>query len=171
MMPRKESVRYTASLDNFSKTSSTLVAILAMGMLISRLLFPQSGGLTGMVVAGLLLALLSLVFFLRQPVAYTVSSGGITVEKRWGSLEIPAHTILQIKPLPREYTASVVRTFGNGGLFGYTGRYHHQKTGSVLWQCTRRSGCIEIIRAGKLPLVISPDQVDQFLDASRRFTR
>jgi hypothetical protein len=171
MMPMKESVRYTASLDNFSKTISTLVALLATGMLISPLLIPQSGDLTAMVVAGLFLALLSLVFFLRQPVAYTVSSGGITVEKRWGSLEIPAHTILQIKPLPREYTEAVIRTFGNGGLFGYTGRYHYQKTGSMLWQCTRRSGCIEIIRAGKLPLVISPDQADRFLDASRRFTR
>lgn len=171
MKPMKESIRFTASLDNFSKTSSACVVILAMGLLISPLVFPQIGGLTGTMFAGIFLSSLSLFFYLRQPIAYTVSPGGITVEKRWGSLEIPAHTILQTKPLPREDTAAVIRTFGNGGLFGYTGRYHHLKTGSMLWQCTRRSGCIEIIRAGKLPMVISPDQADRFLDASRLFRR
>lgn len=161
---------FSCSIDKTSKIISGLLILFAVYFSLipwiqnledkpelAKIVFPVIG-------AGLLI--LSGAMFLFSPVAYSISGQGIKVERRAGALLIPDNEIKNVR-LPNDKELHFpVRTIGNGGLFGYTGRYYTKYLGSMIWQCTRRDRQVIIERNNKLPLVISPDEPARFVWAA-----
>ena len=56
-----------------------------------------------------------------------------------------------------------IRTFGNGGVFGYTGYFYKKGIGSMLWYCTQRANYILIEKTNGKKIVITPDDADGFM--------
>jgi hypothetical protein len=63
--------------------------------------------------------------------------------------------------LPPRYLFGALRTFGNGGLFGYYGWFY--KKGAFRLYATRRDRLVEVVIDGKR-VVVSPDEPARFLD-------
>jgi Bacterial PH domain len=59
-----------------------------------------------------------------------------------------------------------LRTFGNGGLFGYYGQFSTAKLGNCTWYVTNRSNAVVVVTSARTS-VLSPDDVDGFLAAIR----
>lgn len=165
-----EQKNFSCSIDKSSKIISGLLILFAVIFSLipwiqnledkpelAKIVFPAIG-------FGLLI--LCGVCYLYSPASYSISEEGIKVERRAGTLVIPANEIKNVR-LPNDKELNFpIRTFGNGGLFGYTGRYYTKHIGSMMWQCTRRDRQIIIERHNKLPLVISPDEPAKFVWAA-----
>lgn len=57
------------------------------------------------------------------------------------------------------------RTFGNGGLFGYTGYFRNTKFGNMRWFATQRKNYVLIEKSNGKKIVITPDIPEDFIEA------
>ncbi len=158
--------RFTCSLDKFSKLISTYLVLFGIALLIIPPLLnsqeTDNGYLALMAIGGFLL-LLTLSSYLFSPTSYGLSREGLTIERKWKSKLIRFDDILQIRKPEEKELQWPVRTLGNGGLFGYTGRYYAKHIGSMIWFCSRRDRQVIIERKFALPVVISPDEPERLV--------
>lgn len=103
--------------------------------------------------------------YLYRPLKYKIENNNIIICRLLGNKTISKEEIKTVRiPQPKELDWAI-RTFGNGGIFGYTGRYYTKPIGSMIWFCSRRNNHIIIERKNKIPVVISPDEHKAFLKA------
>jgi len=57
-----------------------------------------------------------------------------------------------------------VRTFGVGGLFGYFGKFWNKEYGNMTWYATRRDKAIMIITKENKKIILTPDEVEKFIN-------
>jgi hypothetical protein len=69
---------------------------------------------------------------------------------------------LQSAALEPDAFRGTLRTFGNGGLFGFTGWYESSRLGSFRAFATDGTRTI-VLRYAEQAIVITPDQPDQFI--------
>jgi len=67
--------------------------------------------------------------------------------------------IVKVQTIPKDEMRGVMRTFGNGGIFGYTGLFYHSKFGKMTWHATRRSNYILITFKSGTKIVVTPDDM------------
>jgi hypothetical protein len=113
--------------------------------------------------AGALLLLMTIVFYLLSPRAYGFDKEYLFIGRMIAPLRIPLSEITNVRMPDTKELSWAIRTFGNGGLFGYTGRYYTKHIGKMNWQCTRRSNFVVIERINKVPLIISPEEPAKFV--------
>ena len=61
--------------------------------------------------------------------------------------------------------SGTIRTFGNGGLFGYTGYYRNAKFGTMRWFATQRKNYVLIEKINGKKIIITPDEPENFIAA------
>ena len=158
--------RFSCSLDKMSKLIT--VYVIGFGIAISVIpeffagnndtaktwILPATGGL---------ILLLAVMLYGFKPEAYELSEEGLRIERKLRPRQFHINDIVTIRmPEEKELNWSV-RAFGNGGLFGYTGRYYAKHIGSMIWFCTRRDKQVIIERKFALPVIISPDEPTQLV--------
>lgn len=132
---------------------------------------PSGAVHTVLQLSGTGLLLLSIVLFLYAPAGYVLAAASLRIRRRAGDIIIPFDDIKAVRLPAEKELRFPLRTFGNGGVFGYTGRYYTKTTGPMIWQCTRRDRQVIIERNGKLPLVISPDEPARLVNAAGAYCR
>jgi hypothetical protein len=155
-MPALSSDSFSASYDNSTKLVSAsifVVLLVAMAAIHSY-------------VVGSLAALLLVAAYAWSPRSYTISGRSIIVKRLAGSARIPLDGIREARIATPADLQDCIRTFGNGGLFGYYGQFSTAKLGSCTWYVTNRSNSVVVITRAKTA-VFSPDDVDGFLAAVR----
>ena len=103
----------------------SLFVVLTIGFMVSRLV---GQGDLRYAIPTILLALLFLFLLLRAPIYTEVAEEYIRVQRILGSKTFT--NVKQIRRLSRADLDGTVRTFGNGGFFGYTGYYRCPQLGS-----------------------------------------
>ncbi len=53
-----------------------------------------------------------------------------------------------------------IRTFGNGGLFGYTGKFYNNTYGNMTWYATRRNNYTILVTVDEEKIVLTPDDIE-----------
>ncbi len=56
-----------------------------------------------------------------------------------------------------------IRTMGNGGLWGYTGKYYNRKLGSMTFYCSQRANYILVELTTGKKIIITPDEPDALI--------
>jgi hypothetical protein len=88
------------------------------------------------------------------------------VKRLIGNLRIPFDEIQDVRAaVPADFQGAI-RTFGNGGLFGYYGRFSSPALGSSSWYVTNRSNAV-VVRTSAKTAVFSPDDLAGFIAAVR----
>jgi hypothetical protein len=107
-----------------------------------------AGGWFGLAAVGML----GIIFVCRrrQPIAYRVGQLGVVVEERRGEV---AEFAGPVELLPDARLG--LRLWGNGGLYGYLGRYNLHGGGRVRAFLTRRTP-ITVLRIGEAVVAVSP---------------
>ena len=158
--------RFSCSLDKMSKLITGYVIVFGLVLtLIPELIIGNDNKVGAWPVAatGGAVLVATFIFYGFKPEAYELSENGLTIERRLKPRHFDVNDIVTIR-LPEEKELSwSVRAFGNGGLFGYTGRYYAKHIGSMIWFCTRRDKQVVVERKFSLPVIISPDEPAQLV--------
>jgi len=72
---------------------------------------------------------------------------------------IPLENVKDVFVATRESMKWTIRTFGNGGLFGYFGKFRNGNYGNMTWYATRSNNYVMIITASDKKIVLTPDEV------------
>jgi hypothetical protein len=155
-MPALSSDSFSASYDKSTKyvTAGIFVVLLTVMAAIHS------------IVVGSLIALLLVAMYAWSPRSYTISGRSIAVKRLAGRIRIPLDGIREARIATPSDFQDCIRTFGNGGLFGYYGQFNTAKLGSCTWYVTNLSNRVVVITSAKTA-VFSPDDVDGFLAAIR----
>jgi hypothetical protein len=92
---------------------------------------------------------------------YSVTNDEILVHRLFWDTKLSRQG-LQSAALEPDALRGALRTFGNGGLFGFTGWYQSSRLGSFRVFATDSARTVVLRYAGKA-VVVTPDQPDQFV--------
>jgi len=162
---------YTASLDKLSK----IISVFAILLFIWLTILPQiistntpslnsSKNLISLGVGIFVLIVFGFVYMYRI-LRYELSDTELIIVRPYKSLHIPLKTIAGVMKLEKADILGTIRTFGNGGFFGYTGYYWKKSLGTMIFYLTQRKNLILIetlAKTGKTTggkIVISPDDI------------
>jgi hypothetical protein len=91
-----------------------------------------------------------------------IEGGELRILRRaWRSAAYPLSSVEEVALLPPRALAGAVRTFGNGGLFGYYGWFYRK--GAFRLFATRSDRLVEVVAGGKR-VVVSPDEPGRFVE-------
>jgi len=152
---------FLASLDLLSKIITSLIAIIAAVMLFNYFMYD---GFIYIFTDGFLMSII-IFMFLYMPQKYIVSKEELIIKRIIGDFKVERKKILKVIHPDRSYLSFVVRVFGNGGLFGYTGYFWNKSFGKMHWFVTQRKNYVVIDMGTKRKIVLSPDDYDGLIDA------
>ena len=151
--------------DFFAGMVSIAVPAGAVGMLALAFFSPEESR-SSLIAAALLMLILSGTCLLYAPKEYLIQPDGIEVRRIVGLKKFQSEKLLLIRKVDAAEMQGLIRTFGNGGLFGYTGRYYSPSIGQQSWYCSRRSGLVIIQLREGLPVIFSPEDPKSFVEAA-----
>lgn len=99
--------------------------------------------------------------WLLAPRAFVLNGSALHIERPLRSLEIPLLDVRAVAALP-EGIGFAIRAGGNGGLFGYYGRFWSRSLGSFRLYATRRKDLVRVATASEV-FVLSPDRSAEFV--------
>ncbi len=97
---------------------------------------------------------------------YTVDANGIFVHRLMWSNQLPWSGLREVEADPAAMRGGI-RTFGNGGLFSFSGRYWNRRLGHFRAFVTDAKRAVVLRYEGKT-FVISPDEPEAFVSDVRR---
>lgn len=120
-------------------------------------------------IAPAILPIIIIFLYCQMVVSINVEKYSLTIERRnYKQVVILFSDIKSIQQIPNEDMRFSVRTFGNGGMFGYTGKYYNRKQGSMTWYCTQRKNYIMIEKNDGKKIVFTPDLPNEFLSEVKK---
>ena len=154
---------FRTSLDTLSKGITSAVVLLFFFMLYHRLneigayTFNKPDWTTIFIVT-LFVGILS-VGYLFHPRKYSLANGTLIIHRPVSNITIKLDDIKSAERVTREDMRWTARTFGNGGLFGYYGKFWNKKFGSMTWYATRRENFVLITLQDGSKIVLTPDDI------------
>ena len=155
---------YKCSLDNMARFVPLFIFILAI--LVTRQLYISmppfaNRGIPLPYFVPVLLIIIFVTTYLLKPLSIVVDDSGITIQRRLNPVTIRFSDIRVISKV--ENMGFAFRTFGNGGMFGYTGKYYNAGLGRMTWYCTQRKNYILVEKTDGKKIVFTPDDPDSFI--------
>ncbi len=165
--------RYTSSLDAMTKGLTWFIIALAVIIAFSEYFgirlnmhdikpYGAIGLKLTILIPVVLLPGTVIAMYLFKTTGIVVDENAITIERMIMPVVINFAAIVSVKRIDR--MKYVIRTCGNGGLFGYTGFYYKSGIGTMRWYCTQRTNYILIEKTNGKKLVITPDDPDGFMN-------
>jgi hypothetical protein len=157
--------RFPSSLDDLSKIITA--CILLLGLVLPCLGYyiycydtpgyePIALAVIGL--SSTILFALFISMYIVMPVAIVVGGEGIAIERRSAKpITIKYAEIKGARLVEEGEMKGTIRTFGNGGICGYTGAYYNRKLGSMRLYCTQRANFVVIDKANDRRYILSPD--------------
>lgn len=155
-------MEYKASLDTLAKvmTSGVFILFVIIGFQSINAIRHAAGDRTTLLIhGGILLLFVSILLgsWLFAPRSYTLDTTALTIHRPAGSVIINRSSITEVRLLDDGELKGSIRTFGNGGLFGYYGRYYNAAIGHMTWYLTQSRNRILIKTSEGKKILISPD--------------
>ncbi|MBD3276731.1 MAG: hypothetical protein GF388_00375 [Candidatus Aegiribacteria sp.] len=108
----------------------------------------------------------SLLFTIR---GYVLTGDTLLVRRLFWNTRIPLETVVSVTPDPKAMTGAV-RTLGNGGLYGFSGKFRSGKLGSFRAYVTDFKKCV-ILETPTRKIVVSPEDPVGFAETVRATRR
>ena len=116
----------------------------------------------GLLIVGSILAVISVICYVRSPVAYDISNRVLTVLFRAGSKEFGP--IVACKKVPGKF-GMTLRLWGNSGLFSGTGIYWNRKWGIFrAYVTTSDRAVLVLVETPTHKVLVSPADSQLFVD-------
>ncbi|MCE7070656.1 MULTISPECIES: PH domain-containing protein [Dyadobacter] len=155
---------YKTSWDTLAKIVTAAVTALYIGIFLQVFLGDGEISQGSTYVIGVILILSYGLAFAFRPVDYRVTPNELIIRRSFDKVVIERSNIAKVEALDSDRLRWSLRTFGVGGLFGYFGKYYHHKIGNMTWYATRRNNAVLIKTVKGKNIIITPDQVDAFVD-------
>lgn len=102
---------------------------------------------------------LLLLSYVLAPYKYIVEDDTLIICRPISNVHIPVGSINQIRLIEKAEMKGLIRTFGNGGLFGIYGKFYSKALGSVTSYATQNKNYI-LVLAGKRKFVLTPNDLE-----------
>jgi len=149
---------YKASTDMTVKVMSIGVTVLFAFIIYRMAAFQSKSPLMFYGVIGLILAIY-LVSFGLCTWSYRVDEKSLVIVAPFYNKTISKQDIQTAELIDKDKLGSVIRTFGNGGLFGYYGWYSSSNIGPFFFYGTQHKNRILIQMKNGEKYIITPDDV------------
>jgi fumarate reductase subunit D len=173
-----DSQHFTVSRDGLVTGITTFVVVLLLGILVGFtwigadiLRSPNQADYVGwiMILSGIgSVALVVLVTWsMAPPTGYRVEPGRLVIERiARAPVTLACSEITSVEAGdPKDVWRRALRLWGNGGLWGITGRYTSRGLGRFEAYATRRDRCVVIRRRNGTPWLLTPDDPDALIAA------
>ena len=161
-----ETARYfNAPWGTLLKVISTLGTLLLMGIFGSMILSGRVSTLITLILYSLIPLLTLFITLLFTVRGYSISGNAFRVRRLLWYTDIDISMLQSVEYNPKAMTGSL-RTFGNGGLFSFSGSYKSGKLGSFKAYVTDFKKCVIII-AAEQTVVVSPENPELFVEVMR----
>ena len=102
--------------------------------------------------------------YLFSVLSYSVTEAEILINRYIGPIRLPIDEIEAIEKMPY-VTDQSIRVMGNGGMFGFNGRFQNSILGPYRAHVTDPANCVVLRLKNKNPFVISPENPGRFVSA------
>jgi len=157
---------FSATLDNTSRIITVVVLVITIIVaykcytIVEQEIFPAWKSW----LAISFLVILDVLIFIYRPLSYAITPYSVVVKRPINDLVIDKKDVVEIRAVLHEEMKFPIRTFGNGGLFGYTGQYYSSRMGNMRWYATRRSNYVLLLLCSGKKIIITPDNPSGFLN-------
>jgi hypothetical protein len=103
--------------------------------------------------------------YLYRPTAYLITPYSVVVSRFARDKVIAKTDITMARTVSKEEMGLPVRTFGNGGMFGFTGYYFSDRLGKMSWYATRTENYVLLQLSNGRKIILTPDDPTGFLAA------
>jgi hypothetical protein len=101
--------------------------------------------------------------FLYRPLYYKITDDVLFIHRLSSGIKINLKNIKNVQLIDKERLNGTIRIFGVSGLFGYWGKFHNNKIGTMTWYATRRNKMVLITTIDDKKIVITPDEAELFV--------
>ena len=92
-----------------------------------------------------------------SPRQYAIDDKNLYIKRHFRTKVIPLKKIYEVEPVTGKQLGWTLRTFGNGGLFGYYGEFWSSRIGHFSMYTTRRKQGLLVRTIGGRKIIITPD--------------
>ncbi len=156
---------FNAPWGTLLKVISFLGSLLLVGVFGGMILSGRASTLVTMILYSLIPILtlsISLLFTIR---GYSILGNSLRIRRLMWYTDIDISMLQSVEYDPKAMTGSI-RTFGNGGLFSFSGSYKSGKLGSFKAYVTDFKNCVTLKTSG-LTFVVSPENPELFVEILR----
>jgi hypothetical protein len=157
--------KFNATLNTASWVISILVIVFTVGitaMLINYMVEQDSHTWLIWVFPGFM-GSLCIGLFLYRPLNYLFTPYSFVVHRLVNDVVVDLNQMELVRTVSKKEMGLPIRTFGNGGLFGYTGSYFSERIGNMTWYATRTDNFVLVLLKGGKKLVLTPDEPLEFV--------
>ena len=157
-------MKYKASLDNLSLAITLIVAVVLIIIFVSigKDVFKNTESKfpwIAIIVSIVLPIAIYVISWLFSTNAYTITDDELVINRPGGDRRIKLSEIDSVRTVEKDEIGTMIRTFGNGGLFGYYGKFHSSKLGSMTLYATQSKNRILIKTIHGTQIMITPDDL------------
>lgn len=105
--------------------------------------------------------------YLYSPYAYEIGAHDLIIHRKIGVVQYSLLSIKEVHVMEYSDLGFVIRTFGNGGLFGYTGWYYSKKIGKMRWYARQRKNIVLLTLSNGKKILLTPDDREAFVEELR----
>jgi len=155
---------YKASFDNSTKIITIGVTILfAFIFLLPIIIIKDGSDNQNAIYTRVAMLLFYFITYGFSTKSYQLTPEEVIIRRLLGNVKIKRSEILSVEIIEKDQMGWLIRTFGVGGLFGYWGRFSSSTLGSMTWYATRKNRIILIKTINNKRIVITPDEMEQFV--------
>lgn len=157
-------MEFKASLDPLAKiiTIGAIILFIFIGQKsVKQIIIAQGDNIIILIHSGILMMLVLIIIgcWLFAPKSYSIYGGDLVINRPVGNVNIKISEIIEARVLNSNEISGLIRTFGNGGLFGYYGKFYNTKLKHLTLYTTQRKNRILIETSQGKKIVISPDDL------------
>ncbi|MFO8183904.1 MAG: PH domain-containing protein [Candidatus Aegiribacteria sp.] len=160
-----EDIEFNAPWGTMLKVISTLATLLLLGVFVGMALSGRASTpleLFLYLLFPLLILVVALLFVVR---GYRLTGGGLSVRRLFWDTRVELGVVRRVEHDPKAMTGAI-RTWGNGGLFSFSGRFRSGRLGSFRAWVNDYGNCV-IIETLSGTLVVSPGDPERFAEEVR----
>jgi len=157
-------MKYKASLDNLSLTITLIVTVVFIIIFVSigKDAFKNADSKFPWIAIILSIVLpiaLFVITWLYATKSYTITHDELVINRPGGDRKIELSEIDSVRTVEKDEIGTMIRTFGNGGLFGYYGKFYSSKLGSMTLYATQSRNRVLIKTIHGSQIMITPDDL------------
>ena len=156
---------FSASLDRLTKGITIAITILFAFITAVQVNLFLAGQQALSILLFLVLFSTYLFCYVYRITAYELTNDQLIIHRPFKNKFIPVSLIWKAELPEKNALRWVIRTFGNGGLWGFYGQFSNTKIGGMTWYASRRSNMLMLHMKDGKKIVITPDEPEQFLNA------
>jgi hypothetical protein len=163
-MRLQHTASYSAGLDRTSIIITCVIALLFGALLffnISKLpeATDQPAALVGLIISSLAMLIVFAGSYLYHISAYQLSETELIICRPIADKIIDLNLLVRVESVQNAQMKHTIRTFGNGGLFGYFGKFTNDHFGGMTWYVTQRKNYVAVHLQDKRVIILSPDDL------------